>query len=81
MKSSALRILVTEASEIRVDLSFGAAAAANLAWLVPPPIRRRLEEKLVDLGAIVERARASEFAPGELFSLIEGSKTVRVWLE
>ncbi|HXG49268.1 MAG TPA: hypothetical protein VNO52_16715 [Methylomirabilota bacterium] len=81
MKSETLHIQITEAGQTRVSLSFGAGAAEYLPKLVPPPVRERLAARSIDLAAIAERARTTGFAPGELFLLEDGPKTVRVWLD
>jgi hypothetical protein len=65
----------------RVALTFGAAATDNLPDLVPHELKGRLAERAVDLRAIAESARSRDYAPGELFALSDGAKTVRVWLE
>jgi hypothetical protein len=80
-RSRHLRVRVSEAGRTRVELTFAAAAAANLTDLVPPELEERLRERHVDVGRIAAEATASGFAPGELFSLADGEKVVRVWLE
>lgn len=81
MKSETLRIRVTESRSIKVDLTFGAAAVDNLTDLVPRELLPSLEDRSIRLNSIVEKAQQSGYAPGELFTLEDGSKCVRVWLE
>jgi predicted unusual protein kinase regulating ubiquinone biosynthesis (AarF/ABC1/UbiB family) len=81
MKSKSLFILVTENNETRVKLTFGARSAANLPDLVPDELVGKLNRRSIDLQLLAKRAEESDFAPAELFTLVEGSKSVRVWLE
>lgn len=80
VKSDALHIQVTEANQTRVALTFGAAATDYLPDLVPIELRERLQQRAIDLKAIAEDARRRDYPPGELFTLVDGAKTVRVWL-
>lgn len=79
--SKSLRIHINSTSGTRIDLTFGARAAENLAGLVPPEITPRLVERHIDVQSIERRAVSSRFAPGELFHLEEPERQVRVWLE
>lgn len=79
--AESLFIHVREGDITKVKLSFGASAAAVLPDLIPEDLRPELEVRSIDLRAISDRAVASDFEPCELFSLREGEKDVRVWLE
>jgi len=76
-----LRLLVEENGATKVSLTFGADAVDRLPDLVPHELRDRLAERAVNLTAVADAARRGDYAPGELFSLVDGPKTVRVWLE
>ncbi|MBL9169402.1 MAG: AarF/ABC1/UbiB kinase family protein [Verrucomicrobiales bacterium] len=80
MKSDALHIQVREAAETKISLSFDAEATDHLEQLVPVELKATLRRRAIDLPAIVDRARRSNYEPGELFSWEEGTKAVRVWL-
>ena len=62
-------------------LTFGAGAVDNLPDLVPQHLHALLKEQSIILEEIVARAQLSDYAPGRLFSLDDGSKCVAVWLE
>jgi predicted unusual protein kinase regulating ubiquinone biosynthesis (AarF/ABC1/UbiB family) len=81
MLSETLHISVMEAGVDRVALTFGAGATDNLPDLVPHELRSRLQERAIDLVSIADLARRNNYAPGELFSLEDGQKLVRVWLQ
>ena len=80
MKSDTLHIHVTERGRTKVALSFGAGATDHLPDLVPVELRDRLRLRSIDLSQIAADARLRDYEPGELFSLEEGPKAVRVWL-
>ena len=61
--------------------TFGAAATDNRPDLVPQDLRRRQPDFSIDLRVLAVNARARHNAPGDLFSLVDGAKSVRVWLE
>jgi hypothetical protein len=76
-----LRVSVREAGAVRVDLTFNAVLAESLDELMPDELEEKLQARRVDVRRIAADAVARQFAPGELFTLTEGSKQVRVWLE
>lgn len=80
MKSESLHILVREAAQTKISLTFDAKAADHLEELVPRDLKETLSRRCIDLSAVVERARGSNYEPGNLFSWEEGNKSVRVWL-
>lgn len=81
MRSETLHISVVENGIDRVALTFGAGATDNLPDLVPYELRRSLQERDINLVTIADDARRTDYAPGELFSLVDGHKLVRVWLQ
>lgn len=81
MQSDTLHIQVIDSGETKVRMAFGAAAAANLEVLVPMDLKDRLQERSINLSRIAEQTVQNDYQPGELFSLTDGPKNVRVWLE
>lgn len=81
MLSESLHILVSEHGRQKVALCFGASATANLVDLVPQDLKPKLDQRGIDLADIAYGACQSHFAPGELFHLLDGAKSVRVWLD
>ena len=79
--SSFLQIRVVKSGVPLVQLTLKAHLASELPELVPPEIIELLPGKGVNIYEIAERATLENFAPGELFSLVEGEKSYRVWLE
>ncbi len=80
MKADFLHIRVSEASAIKVALTFDVSATDHLDQLVPAELRDGLRGKSIDLVEIAQRSRIRGHQPGELFSWDEGAKAVRVWL-
>ena len=80
MLSDTLHISVVENGTIKVALTFGAGATDNLPDLVPHELRSRLAERAINLVTIAADAKRRLYAPGELFSIADGAKRVRVWL-
>lgn len=81
MSASHLRVRVSAAGRVRADLTFPAAAAANLTYLMPPDVAGQLAARGIDPAGVAARAAAGGFPAGELFALETGEKSVRVWLE
>ena len=81
MRSQTLRIRVVDHGTTKVALTFGAGATDNLPDLVPLDLRGRLAARGINLAAIAAGSRLQGYPPGELFALVDGGKTVRVWLE
>ncbi len=79
--SKHLRVRVEENGATRVNLTFKAILAESLPDLIPPELEEQLRARRLDVQQIAAAAVASQFAPGELFTLREGTKVVRVWLE
>jgi predicted unusual protein kinase regulating ubiquinone biosynthesis (AarF/ABC1/UbiB family) len=81
MGATTLRIRVDRNGENVVQLSFNAVAVGHLEELVPDDLGERLRCRGIDLGQIAEQAVAAGYPAGDLFTLSEGEKQVRVWLE
>ncbi len=81
MQASSLRLRVVRNGEPVVQLSFSAAAVEHLPDLVPEEFRGRIEGRGINLRALADRVVAEGYPPGEMFSLTEGDRMVRVWLE
>jgi hypothetical protein len=79
--SQYLRVRVEDAGTVRVNLTFKARLAESLPDLIPPELEDQLRARCLDVAAIAAAAVARNFAPGELFTLREGTKQIRVWLE
>lgn len=80
VRSELLHVRVVEDGAVRVALTFAASAADQLPDLVPPELHGRLRAKAINLAALARDARARHYAAGELFSLEEAGRSVRVWL-
>lgn len=81
VKSRNLRIRVEEHGRLKAEVTFAAAAAANLPELIPEEIEPKLAARGIDLSEVTGELVKSDFAPGEIFKLEEESKSFRVWLE
>lgn len=64
-----------------VELTFRAVAAKRIDELMPDDVLEALKRRSIDIHAIKRRVVNSQCAPGELFTLDEDNKRVRVWLE
>jgi predicted unusual protein kinase regulating ubiquinone biosynthesis (AarF/ABC1/UbiB family) len=80
-QSDHLIIRVNEEGRTKVKLTFRAHVTNNLADIIPDDVKEKLDDRKIDLQAIVRDAVASKLGPQELFCLDEGKKVVRVWLE
>jgi len=76
-----LRLRVVDAGTVRADLTFPATAAAHLADLTPPEVAEKLVARGIEVAAVAASAAERGFPPGDLFTLNDGTKQVRVWLE
>ncbi|MES1256302.1 MAG: AarF/ABC1/UbiB kinase family protein, partial [Acidobacteriota bacterium] len=81
MGATTLRIRVDRNGENVVQLSFGAAAVGHLEELVPDDLGARLRGRGIDLAQLAQRTVAAGYPAGDLFTLSDGEKQVRVWLE
>lgn len=76
-----LRVQIREDDRVKVELTFMARATANLPDLIPAHLAPVLRERGIDLEAVAARAVGEDCPPQSLFQLVEGSRTIRVWLE
>jgi hypothetical protein len=81
MAAKNLRVRVCAGGQTRADLTFPARAAESLADLMPEHVAMQARARGLDIDAIAQRATQAGLPAGELFSLDEGGKQVRVWLE
>ncbi len=81
LKSKEICIQVTEAGKLKAQVTLAVRALPNLKTFIPDEVLTQLEQRQIDISAIIGRALAQECPPGDLFSLVEANKTVRVWLE
>lgn len=81
MTSAHLKISVTRDGTQVVALTFPAAAAANLEYLVPDDLKPRLESMAIDVGRLAASVVAAGFPSGNLFDVEAAGRSVRVWLE
>ncbi|MGK0238067.1 MAG: putative unusual protein kinase regulating ubiquinone biosynthesis (AarF/ABC1/UbiB family) [Candidatus Pelagisphaera sp.] len=81
MLSETLHVEIKQDGITKVGLTFGASATDNLASLVPVELHERLTEHSIDLAEISHNAKAARYPIGKLFSLDDGNKSVKVWLQ
>ncbi|MEM9159553.1 MAG: AarF/ABC1/UbiB kinase family protein, partial [Verrucomicrobiota bacterium] len=79
--SDTLYIRVEENGSLKTSLSFASQATDTLEDLMPNEVRQRIVRQGIDLGRIIRNAQKSNYAPGELFTLNHGPKSVKVWLD
>lgn len=80
MLSQELHIEVIENGVPKVRLKLGPRALPNLSSLMPGFVRAKLAARNINLEELAARAQATDYAPGNLFTLADGVRTVRVWL-
>jgi hypothetical protein len=80
-KSKHLRVLVSEGNRTRVDVTLAAAATEYLLDLLPETITSIITARGLDVERIRRDAIASGLEPGELFTLEDDGRRVRVWLQ
>ena len=76
-----LRISVTRAGRIVVQVCFPSYAVLSLSDLVPEDVRVRIVADHVDLEAVAADAAARGCPAGELFTITSGEHGVRAWLD
>jgi hypothetical protein len=81
LRSTHLRVLVTEGSEEVVDLTLPARAVEDLEDLVPAGVATVCSEQGINLREIGRETIASGGIPRQLFSANHGKRTYKVWLE
>lgn len=81
LESRQLKIRVSEAGQMRVQISQPAGTLERLAELLDEQLLLRIAEQGVDLAAITQSAQARNYAAGPLFECSIGAKQIAVWLE
>jgi predicted unusual protein kinase regulating ubiquinone biosynthesis (AarF/ABC1/UbiB family) len=81
MVATTLRLRVVRNGEPVVQLSFKASAVGHLQELVPEDLGERIRRRGLDLVRLAEQAVADGYPAGDIFTLTEDDRTVRVWLE
>ena len=76
-----LRINVTRAGRVVVQVCFPSYAVISLSDLVPEDVRVRIVEAHVDLDMVAADAAAHGCPAGELFAVKSGDHSVRAWLD
>lgn len=76
-----LIIRVRRDGETRVKLASPLHVIDNLEAAMDQEVLERVRRRRIDLADLAARARASGYAPQELFRLDDGDREVRVWLE
>jgi hypothetical protein len=76
-----LRISVTRAGRVVVQVCFPSYAVLSLSDLVPDDVRTRIVGDKVDLDKVAADAAARGCVPGELFVVSAGEHAVRAWLD
>jgi len=80
-RSRFLKIRVTENGACKVELTFPAHRAADVADLMPEDLGPKLAGAGIEVAGLARKALATRFEPGDLFRFHEGSKEIAVWLE
>ena len=80
-RSARLKIRVTENGIAKVQLTQPATVLQRLDEVLEPAIQAKLAEQNVDLDRIAADAEIAGYAPGEIFNVDYGRRSVRVWLE
>ena len=76
-----LRISVTRAGRVVVQVCFPSYAVLSLSDLVPDDVRVRILADRVDLEMVAADAAARGCPAGELFAVKSGEHAVRAWLD
>ena len=76
-----LRISVTRAGRVVVQVCFPSYAVLSLGDLVPDDVRIRVVAEHIDLEAVAAGAAARGCPAGELFAITSGEHGVRAWLD
>jgi len=76
-----LRISVTRAGRVVVQVCFPSYAVLSLSDLVPEDVRIRIVADHVDLETVAAAAAARGCPAGELFAIKSGEHGVRAWLD
>lgn len=76
-----LKTRVTENGHTKVELTAYAATIDHLQETLDADLRRRIDQRGINLPNLVSQIRRRGYTPGPVFELIEGTKEIRVWLE
>jgi hypothetical protein len=76
-----LRISVTRAGRVVVQVCFPSYAVLSLGDLVPEDVRIRIIGDQIDLETVAADAAARGCPAGELFAMASGEHAVRAWLD
>jgi hypothetical protein len=76
-----LRISVTRAGRVVVQVCFPSYAVLSLSDLIPDDARVRIIAEQVDLEMVAADAAARGCPAGELFTIKAGEHGVRAWLD
>jgi hypothetical protein len=76
-----LRISVTRAGRVVVQVCFPSYAVLSLSDLVPEDVRVNIIAERVDLETVAADAAARGCPAGELFAVTSGEHGVRAWLD
>jgi hypothetical protein len=76
-----LRISVTRAGRVVVQVCFPSYAVLSLSDLVPEDVRVRIIAEQVDLEMVAADAASRGCPAGELFAVTSGEHAVRAWLD
>jgi hypothetical protein len=76
-----LRINVTRAGRVVVQVCFPSYAVLSLSDLVPEDVRIRIIAEQVDLEMVAADAASRGCPAGELFAVTSGEHAVRAWLD
>ena len=78
--AQSLEIRVLEGSSPKAQIKLPAGAVERLEHFIDEDIRSKIEERGISLHNLVEQVRANGYAPQEVFSMADGSKTFEVRL-
>lgn len=76
-----LKILVTEEGRMVVSLELPARSVEMLGLLVPAKAKAKMEAKGMNFDQLVDRVKATDYAPQTLFEAQADTRSYKVWLE
>ncbi len=76
-----LKVLVTEQHRRVVQVTMPAIQVSDLANLIPEDVLSKVQKAGIDISRIAREACENGVQPGELFSLKDGERHYRIWLE
>jgi predicted unusual protein kinase regulating ubiquinone biosynthesis (AarF/ABC1/UbiB family) len=81
MQASKIYIEVKEDNKLVVSFTLPLTSLENLEDLMPDHVAKKIHEENLNLVEMIQKVKDSHFAPQELFKLVSGKRTYRVWLE